>query len=229
MAASLDAISGGRLILGLGTGWHEGEFKAYGYPYEPPAARVRRLEETARIMRKMWTEEAPSFKGRFYSIHGAYCSPKPVQKPGPPLLIAGGGEQLTLRTAARHADISNFAAWMGTPEGFKAKSEALDRHCVRVGRDPAKVRRSWAAYTLITETQEGAEMSMKQYTRKVEARYGGASGTRRPPLAGTSEQIVEQVTRYVDAGVSLFIIRFMGENLRREAEVFADEVVPNFQ
>jgi F420-dependent oxidoreductase-like protein len=229
MAASLDAISGGRLILGLGTEWHEGEFRAYGYPYEPPAARVRRLDEAAQIIRKMWTEEMPSFEGRFYSIHDAYCSPRPIQRPGPPLLIAGGGEQLTLRTVARHADISNFAAWMGTPEEFKAKSEALDRHCARVGRDPAEVRRSWAAYTLIDETAEGAEMSMKQYTRKVEARYGGAGGARHPPLAGTSEQIVEQATRYVDAGVSFFIIRFMGENLRHEVEVFANEVIPNFQ
>ncbi len=229
MAASLDAISGGRLILGLGTGWHEGEFRAYGYPYEPPAARVRRLEESARIIRRMWGEEAPSFGGRFYSIKGAYCSPKPIQRPGPPLLIAGGGERLTLRTVARNADISNFAAWMGTPEEFKAKSEALDRQCMRVGREPAGIRRSWAAYTLIAETDEGAEMSMRQYTRKVEARYGGAGGTRRPPLAGNPEQIVEQVRRYIDAGVSLFIIRFMGENIHREAEVFADEVLPNFR
>ena len=97
MAASLDVISGGRIILGLGAGWHEGEFNAYGYDFESPMKRVRRLDEAATIIKAMWGEETVDFSGRHYRIEKAYCSPKPVQKPHPPLLIAGAGEQLTDR------------------------------------------------------------------------------------------------------------------------------------
>ncbi len=228
MAATLDAISGGRLILGLGTGWHEGEFKSYGYTLESPATRVRRLDEAARIIKLMWTEEAPSYQGRYYSIDGAYCSPKPVQRPHPPLMLAGGGEQLTLRTVARHADISNYAAWMGTPQAFKAKSEALDSHCCKVGRDPGEITRSWACYTLISEDQGKAEMSMDRYTRNMQTRYGNESGDRRPPLAGAPDEVIEQVQRYIDAGVRMFIVRFMGDDFDSEARLFAEKVAPSF-
>jgi alkanesulfonate monooxygenase SsuD/methylene tetrahydromethanopterin reductase-like flavin-dependent oxidoreductase (luciferase family) len=110
MGATLDSISDGRLILGLGTGWAEGEFKAYGYPFEKPSTRVRRVSEAAQIIREMWTEEKASFKGRHYEIDNAYCYPKPIQKPHPPIMIAGSGEQLTLKAVARYADWSNFTA-----------------------------------------------------------------------------------------------------------------------
>lgn len=229
MGATLDAISGGRLILGLGAGWHEGEFRAYGYPYEGAAARVGRLDEAAQIIKKMWTEEAPSFEGRYYRLDEAYCSPKPVQRPHPPLMLAGGGEQLTLRTVARHADISNFAAWLGSPGDFMHKSEVLRRHCVDVGRDFDEIRLSWANYTLISGDRGGAEMSLEQYTKNMQARYGGASGDRRPPLCGTPDKVIEQVQTYIDAGVTLFIHRFMGGGFREEARLFAEEVMPSFQ
>lgn len=228
MAATLDSISGGRLILGLGTGWHEGEFKAYGYSFEGNAARVRRLDEAAEIIKRMLTEEAPSFEGKYYRVEKAWNAPKPTQR-HPPLMIAGGGEQLTLRTVARHADISNFAAWTGTPEGFKAKNDALDAHCEKAGRDSGEIRRSWAAYCLIGEDAAGAEMSLSSYTANMQARYGSAGGDRHPPLAGTPEQVAEQIGRYVDAGVDLFIIRFRGDDFKEEAELFADEVVPRFR
>jgi F420-dependent oxidoreductase-like protein len=216
MAATLDSISGGRLILGLGTGWHEGEFKAYGYPFEGNATRVRRLDEAAEIIRRMWTEEAPSFEGRYYRIEKGWNAPKPAQK-HPPLMIAGGGEQFTLRTVARHADISNFAAWTGTPEEFRAKNDALGAHCAKVGRNPKEIRRSWAAYCLIGKNAKEAEAKLKKYAAKQ---------PKPPPLAGTPEQVTEQIKRYIDAGVNLFIIRFMGADFEKEAEIFAKKVVP---
>jgi F420-dependent oxidoreductase-like protein len=228
MAATLDSISGGRLILGLGTGWHAGEFKAYGYTLESPETRVRRLDEAARIIKLMWTEAAPSFRGRYYSIDRAYCSPRPVQRPHPPLMLAGGGEKLTLRTVARHADISNYAAWMGTPEAFRAKSGILDAHCRRVGRDPGDITRSWACYTLISGDRVEAEMRMDRYTRSMQSRYGNVAMDRRPPLAGTPDQIIDQVQQYIEAGVSLFIVRFMGDSFLEEARLFAKEVAPSF-
>jgi len=228
MGATLDAISGGRLILGLGTGWHEGEFSAYGYPYEAAAARVRRLDEAAQIIKKMWTEEAPSFNGRYYSIEDAFCSPKPVQKPHPPLMLAGSGEQLTLKTVAKHADISNFAAWMGSPSDFEHKAEVLLRHCVRAGRDFDDIQLSWANYTLISKTKGSAEVSLDKYTQNMQARYGSAAGVRRPSLCGTPDDIIEQIQAYIDAGVTLFIHRFMGDDFKEETRLFAGEVIPSF-
>lgn len=109
MGATLDVITDGRLILSLGAGWHEGEFNAYGYRYGTWKDRIGRLSEAAEIIKRMWTEEAPTHRGEYYQIEEAYCNPKPVQKPHPRLMIAGGGERLTLRTVAEHGDISNFA------------------------------------------------------------------------------------------------------------------------
>jgi len=229
MGATLDSISGGRLILGLGTGWHEGEFKAYGYPYESAAARVGRLDEAAQIIKRMWTEEAPSFEGRYYRIEEAYCSPKPIQRPHPPLMLAGSGEQLTLKTVARHADISNFAAWMGSPSDFRHKAEVLSRHCVNAGRDLDEIKLSWANYTLISRDRGSAEMSLDRYTKSMQARYGDAAGDRRPPLCGTPDDVIAQIQDYIDAGVTLFIHRFMGDSFREETKLFADEVIPSFQ
>jgi len=218
MAATLDSISGGRLILGIGTGWHEGEFKAYGYPFEGTATRVRRLDEAAEIIRTMWTEDAPSFEGRYYRIENAWNAPKPAQK-HLPLMIAGGGEQLTLRTVARHADISNYAAWTGTPEEFKAKNDALDAHCAKVDRNPEEIRRSWAAYCLLGEDAGEAEAKIVKYIAKQ---------PRPPPLAGTPEQVTQQIRCYIEAGVDLFIIRFMGDDFEKQARIFAEEVAPRF-
>jgi alkanesulfonate monooxygenase SsuD/methylene tetrahydromethanopterin reductase-like flavin-dependent oxidoreductase (luciferase family) len=229
MSATLDAISGGRLILGLGTGWHEGEFRAYGYPFEGNAARVRRLDEAAEIIKRMWTEESPSFKGKYYWIDKAWNSPKPAQRPHPPLMIAGGGEQLTLRTVARHADISNFAAWTGKPEDFRKKNEVLNTFCEKVGRNLKEIRRSWAAYCLIGEDAARSEMSLRNYTANMQARYGAKSGSRLPPLAGTPEQVADKIERYIESGVDLFIVRFMGDDFKKEAELFADEVIPQFK
>jgi F420-dependent oxidoreductase-like protein len=228
-SATLDAISGGRLILGLGTGWHEPEFRAYGYPFESPATRVRRLDEAAQIIKMMWTQERPSFKGKHYQIEEAYCAPKPVSKPHPPLMIGGGGEQLTLRTVARHADISNFAAWRRPPEEYSRKRAILEKHCRRIGRDPDEIRGSWAAYILIKEGREEAEKAIGEYTRRMSATSDRPPESLRPPIAGTPNECIEQIQRYIDVGVSLFILRFMGDDFEADSETFAKEVAPAFE
>ena len=229
MAATLDNISEGRLILGLGTGWHEGEFEAYGYPYESPRDRVRRLDEAAEIIKKMWTEPSPSFEGDFYRISKAYCAPKPVQRPHPPLMLAGGGEQLTLRTVARYADISNFAAWMGSTKDFRHKINVLNRHCLEVGRDFNEITKSWAAYILISEDEKKAEMDISEYTKNMQIRCGTSSVNRTPRLVGTPENIAAQIESYREEGCELFILRFMGGNQEKELSLFADEVLPEFK
>lgn len=154
ITANIDVISNGRLEVGIGAGWYEHECVAYGYPFERPAVRIGQLDETVQILKGMWTEDYFQFEGQHYrigvgdvknyrgervSLTGALNHPKPVQRPHPPLWIAGGGEQLTLRTVARYADYSNF---MGPLDVVLKKNAILDRHCEEQGRDPAEIKRS---------------------------------------------------------------------------------------
>jgi F420-dependent oxidoreductase-like protein len=140
MAATVDVISGGRLDFGIGAGWFEFEHNAYGIPLYSTGERIRRLGEACEVIRRLWTERAPDFDGRYYRLQGAYCEPKPVQKPYPPFVIGGGGEQLTLRVVARYADIWNLAG--GDVDTFRHKSQVLNQHCQAIGRDPAEIVRS---------------------------------------------------------------------------------------
>jgi alkanesulfonate monooxygenase SsuD/methylene tetrahydromethanopterin reductase-like flavin-dependent oxidoreductase (luciferase family) len=222
MAATLDVVTGGRAILSVGAGWHEGEFNSYGYDYGSKRFRAGRLDEAAEIIKLMWTEEAPSFEGRYYRIREARCSPKPVQKPHMPLMVAGNGERLTLRTVARRGDMSNFAEWVGTPETFRHKAEVLERHCLRVGRDPDEIRKTWAAFVFIDEDRGRAEEKSKSF-------FSGSGWT--PPtrgLVGDPETITQRIREYVDEGATLFILSFLGDDWEREARLFMGEVAPEF-
>jgi F420-dependent oxidoreductase-like protein len=144
MGATVDIISHGRLDFGIGAGWNELEHNAYGIPLYAPAERIGRLGEACEIIRRLWTEETVDFEGRYYHLRGAHCEPKPVQKPYPPFMIGGSGEQLTLRVVARYADLWNHS---GTQEEYAHKNEVLNAHCAAIGRDPAAIERSvqlWA-------------------------------------------------------------------------------------
>lgn len=146
MGATLDHTSGGRLIMGLGAGWFEAEHAAYGLPFGTTAERIRRSDEGAEIIRRLWTEPRVTFEGRYYRLRDAYCEPKPVQRPRPPLMIGGGGEKLMLRVVAKHADGWNT---FGTPDVFRRKLAVLREHCRAVGRDPAGIEVSWAGTELL--------------------------------------------------------------------------------
>jgi alkanesulfonate monooxygenase SsuD/methylene tetrahydromethanopterin reductase-like flavin-dependent oxidoreductase (luciferase family) len=137
MGATVDVVSGGRLDFGIGAGWFEFEHRAYGMPFPSTGERIRRLGEACEVIRLLWTEQAPDFDGRYYHLEHAYCEPKPLQKPYPPFVIGGGGEELTLRIVARYADMWNFAG--GSIETFRHKNDVLDRHCAEVGRNPADI------------------------------------------------------------------------------------------
>jgi F420-dependent oxidoreductase-like protein len=140
IAATVDVISHGRLDFGIGAGWNEFEHNAYGIELYKPGERIRRLGEACEVIKRMWTERAPTFDGRYYHIKDAYCEPKPVQKPYPPFVIGGGGEKLTLRIVAQYANVWNMAG--GSVEDFKHKSAVLDEHCAAIGRNPAEIARS---------------------------------------------------------------------------------------
>jgi len=155
IGATVDIISRGRLDFGIGAGWNELEHRSYGIPLPTAADRIRALGEACEIIRRMWTEEAPSFEGRYYQTHEARCEPKPVQKPYPPFVLGGGGEKLTLRVVAQYANVWNMAG--GPPEEFARKSAILDEHCAAVGRNPDEIARSVQPpvdYTDLAATRE---------------------------------------------------------------------------
>ncbi len=140
IAASLDHISDGRLYFGIGAGWKEVEYRAYGYDFPKPVVRIRQMDETIEIAKKMWTQEKATFKGKYHSVEDALCYPHPVQKPHIPIWVGGTGARL-LKVSAKHADAVNFA-WSQPPEFFEERLKVLKNHCTKIGRDYDEIRKS---------------------------------------------------------------------------------------
>ncbi|HVO25251.1 MAG TPA: TIGR03560 family F420-dependent LLM class oxidoreductase [Candidatus Margulisiibacteriota bacterium] len=220
MAATLDNITDGRLIVGLGGGWFEMEFSGYGFDFPPLAVRLRQLDEAATLMMRMWTEEQPSFTGQQFHTASVYCEPKPVRKPHPPILIGGGGEKILLRIAAKHADIWNNLA---VHQGQLAHKVALLRHhCEAVGRDPQAIQIS--QQTMVVIGKDAADAQAK--VEKAQAIYGGHLGQ---GIAGTPSQCIDKIQQHIAAGCTMFVIEFFGRDTREPARLFAETVLPRFK
>ncbi len=189
MAVTVDHISGGRLVVGVGAGWQENEHDRYGIELGTPAERSVRFEEACEILTRLFSQERTTFEGTYYRLDGAPCEPKPVQRPLP-LMIGGGGERRTLRTVARFADEWNV--W-GAPDDLRHKIAVLEQHCSAIGRDPGEIRKSAAALLIMTDTPEQAEK-----LRAGMAHRGG--------LVGTVEQLREIIADYAAAGVDELVI-----------------------
>jgi F420-dependent oxidoreductase-like protein len=155
IGATVDAISHGRLDFGIGAGWNELECSMYGIPLYAPGERIRRLGEACEVIKRLWTETVANFDGKYYQLKDARCEPKPVQKPFPPYVIGGSGEQLTLRVVAQYANIWNFVG--GSIDTFRHKNKVLEEHCAAVGRDPNTIERSiqvMVNYNNLSETSD---------------------------------------------------------------------------
>lgn len=209
MAATFDELSGGRFVLGIGAGWRDKEYLEYGYEFPSPAVRIGQLSEGLEIIRKLWTQDNVTFKGRYFKVENLTCHPHP--DPCPPMMIGGGGEALMLRVVAKYADWWNTSA--ASLEAYKHKLNVLEKHCDKVGKNFNRIRRTAEAFIAVGETREKA----------VE---GGLTG-RQPHFIGTPEEAVEFFAGYVDAGVDYFVIRFLDEPSTVEAHLFADRVIPN--
>ena len=169
---TLDTISGGRAILGLGAAWNEVEHKGYGYDFPPIRERMDRLEEALAIIKAMFTEQRPSFHGTYYRIEQAFNVPRPVQPGGPKILVGGGGEQRTLRIAAKYADMTHWFA-LGL-DALKHKTEVLERYCEEIGRDPSTIERTAGAPVIVTETEAaGKAIPRTPAARSAALRQGG--------------------------------------------------------
>ena len=218
VAATVDIISEGRLEMGIGAGWYEHEWRAYGYGFPSAGDRLGMLEEGVQIFRDMWTKGSATLNGRHYQVDGAICAPRPLQgttQPGSahngiPLWVAGGGEKKTLRIAAQYADYTNFAV-----EEFEHKSAVLAAHCADAGRDFAEITRSANISVVIGDTEKDVKDRLA-WTRDHYLRAGVSEATVDQQIAaqmtgvgvGTPEQIVERLTALKALGLGYTIAYF---------------------
>jgi len=220
--ATIDQISNGRTIVGLGAGWFASEFEGYGCPFPSLRDRLRALDETCEIMKRMWTEERVTFKGSQFSVEDVICEPKPVRKPR--VLIGGGGEKVLMGIAARHADIwNNLATFQGQ---LAAKSEALRRRCRELGRDPDSIEISQQCVVVLAEDEAAARQALGKAAKVYGGHMGGA--LEEHGIWGSPEMVVEKIERAVALGCTLFVIEFFGRDTREPARLFAEKVMPAF-
>ena len=212
MGATLQFLSGGRFILGLGAGWHEEEYRAYGYDFPPASVRVHQLEETLQIIKALWTEEQASFEGTYYRVTEAYCEPKP--DPRPPIIIGAFGPKM-LRLTAKYADGWNVSS-TGIHQYRQLVAE-FEQACAEVGRDPATVRRSWCGGCICAPTQAQAEQLAGARYRADEDDFS---------FVGTPRQLVEQMRAFIDLGVDYFMVDCGGFPNLTTLELLVSEVLP---
>lgn len=215
MVANLCAFLPGKVVFGIGAGWKQDEYRAYNWEFPAPAVRIRQLEETVEIAKRLWTADRVTFEGRHYAVRDAYLNPKP--NPLPPIMIGGGGEQLTLRVVAKHADWWNLPG--GTRENYARKLGILREHCQAVGRDDASIRKTWSCEAVAVAPSEAGARRMAEASPF----YSGTG------LIGTPAQVTEQLRAWIDTGVTHFQLRFADFPRLDGIQRFMDDVLPRFR
>ena len=209
--ATIDQLSEGRAVLGLGAGWHQGEYDAYGIPFPSAAVRLAQLEEAVQCVRGLLTQETTTFTGEHFQLRDARCEPKPVQD-RLPIWVGGGGERYTLRIVARHADGWNVP--FIPPDEYARKVGVLDGHCEREGRDSAAITRA-------------VNVGLAWSDADIQTQFGGMTDFVRPGvLTGTTQQVVDRVGEYADAGAEWLIVAVRAPFHPESLDRFAEEVVP---
>jgi alkanesulfonate monooxygenase SsuD/methylene tetrahydromethanopterin reductase-like flavin-dependent oxidoreductase (luciferase family) len=206
MAANLQSITGGRLILGVGAGWKEEEYHSYNYPFPTIKTRMEELAETVQILRTMWSKQQPAtFIGQHYQVRDAYCAPQPETPI--PVLIGGGGEKRTLAVVARHADWWNFNSC--PVDEYARKLAILRQHCEQIGRDPAEIKLSYLSTLSVSEDSAQVQRSSSKHF-----------------IAGTPAEVISELKLFQAVGVSHFMFRILDvESL----QLFVSHVVPHFR
>ena len=211
MATTLDIISQGRLILGLGAGWFALEHKTFGIPFPNMRERLQRLDEALTVISRLWTEQRVTFAGHYYQLADALLNPRPVQQPHPPILVGATGERVALDIVARHANIWNG---FGSPEVFERKIAVLSEHCRKAGRDPETIEKSALLQMTLTDDPETALRALKDNPGM---------------LAGNLVEIRQQIERYIAVGVTYIILSLSAPYDYAALRRFATEVVPAFR
>jgi F420-dependent oxidoreductase-like protein len=225
MAAQVDVVSGGRLICGIGAGWQENEHRAYGIPFYSLGERLGRLEEACRVLKALWGEDRAGFRGRYYALEDAPLMPKPVQRPHPELMVGGGGEKVTLRIAARHAD--HWNTW-GGPEILARKGRILEEHCAAVGRDPKSLVRSANMLVRITDDRAEVDRLRGDFMR----RFGRDEAAARDTLlTGGVAEVQDRLGRLRETGVGMLFVPtiLMPADPRPQLDRFMADVAPAFR
>jgi F420-dependent oxidoreductase-like protein len=207
MLSTLDTISKGRIELGIGAGWHKEEYRQYGYDFPPAPIRIEQLDEAITIIKSMWTEGRATFRGKHYSINGAICNPKPVQKPHPVIMVGGEGERYLLKIAAKHADRYNHPC--GTIKTLKRKISILKEYCISIGRDQNDIEYSILATCLVRETEEELRDVMKRRKKQLHG-IQQVRAAEYTSLIGTPERIRTVIRRYIDIGLTHFVLDLVG-------------------
>lgn len=214
MTATCQALSGGRVVLGIGAGWNEEEYDAYGWPFPRARVRIEQLAESIQICRAMWTDTPVHFEGKHYTIEGAYCEPKP--EPVPPVMVGGSGEKYLLRVVAQHADWWNYI--YTTPEEYAHKQTVLKEHCRVVGREYEEIEQMVAAQFVIAET----EAEVKKMVERDDVRPVATNG-----FAGTPEQATEMLLKAVEMGASRISVGFADSPRTDGTLLFNEQVLPH--
>ena len=230
VAATVDVISGGRVEMGIGAGWYEHEWRAYGYGFPSAGERIAMLDEGVQIMRQAWTQGVATLAGKHYQVDGAICRPLPLQEGGIPLWIAGGGERKTLRIAAQYAQYTNFD---GSPEGFAHKSQVLAEHCRELGTDFDAIVRTANYNVAIGETEKDVQDKLAwirsnfEKALPAEAAERSYRGYADGLMTGTPEQLAEKLSGLKKLGMD-YAITFFPEAAYDHSgiELFAEKVVP---
>jgi len=208
MLSTLDIISNARVEFGIGAGWYEQEYVAYGYQFPANVSRIKQLDESLSIIKAMWKDKCASFEGKYYRIKEATCNPKPIQKPHPIIMVGGSGERYLLKVVAKHADRYNL--FFGTPNEMKTKISLLKEYSKSIGRDYKEIQYSIVLPCIIKDTEQEVNQVLMQYKRKDKTlkeyhQYlvGGIA-------VGTPEKVLQGIKKYMDIGVTHFILHFIG-------------------
>ena len=216
IAASVDLISHGRLTLGIGAGFFEDEYRQYGWEFPPcPATRIRQMEEAVQLILRMWTEPRTTFHGEYFHVEDAILEPKPLQKPHPPVMIAGGGEQMTLRAVARLADACNLVR--GDIAEVRKKLAVLRGHCEAAGRDYDTIEKTHVQRWVLARDDARASAQRQQLIAR-----GLSTG-----LVGTVPEAIDQIGQFRDAGIDMLIVSDQ-RNDQESRELFVSDVMPHF-
>ena len=225
MIATVDNIAGGRVIPGFGSGWMPREFTDFGMPFVSTRERLSQLEEGLQIFKGMFDPEQDefSFEGEHFHTENLVTQPKPPRDV--PILVGGGGEQVTMRIAAQYADIWNNSA--GAQDDLEHKVSVLRGHAERLGRDPSEIRVSQQCLVTIVEDEE----QLGPMVERAQKIFGGHMGNPAGEMAltGTPEMIQERVNRHVELGCDMFMIEFFGRDTIEPAQAFAETVIPAFR
>ncbi len=221
MSATVDVISGGRLELGLGAGVQKEEHFAYGFPFPKPSIRIEHLRESSDIIRKMWSQEKASYKGKHYEIFDAVCEPKPVQKPHPPIIIGGGGEKHLLKVTAEHADRFDFG-YLQNMALYQHKLEVLENHCKAVGRKFGEIEKScWPAGQIILSQNS---RKLEEKVKRLKPKSMSRESFEKFSLLGSSDTCAAKLQPYLDLGVTYFMLFFGDFPEATSLRLFAETV-----